>query len=121
MPLVLDNPEVLDVTISSYEINSFSLDLGRYEIHAAYDKFDAQNQSRGESVVTIDGPSFAEAIGTANSYGADAVMEAIANQGIVLTEEQATAIRSSVDVYTPIKKSLYDAISASSGKAGAIS
>ncbi|MBL4781661.1 MAG: hypothetical protein JKX92_05410 [Porticoccaceae bacterium] len=105
MPLTLDTEEIINKTIDTLEINAFSIDLDRGEIHIGYDKghMDAEAfiADVPDLLLTVDGPGFAAAIAAADGY--------------------ANAMPAgSISVYGALKLALYDEISAATGLAGAV-
>ena len=95
MPLNLDSAETISQVIDTLEINSFSVDLDRLELHIVYDKGHMENGSFVPDVkdllLTIDGQDFSPAIAGSDVYA---------------NEMPA----GSVSVYGALKAALYDEI-----------
>lgn len=108
MPLGLDTNEVLNVTIDTLEINSFAVDVDRFEIHVGYDKGHMDTSTPPvfipdikDQLLTLSGAQFMAAIGSADVY--------------------ANAMPAgSVSVYGALKLALYDEIQTSEGITGTV-
>ena len=95
MPLTLDNAETVNQVIDALEINSFSVDLDRLELHIVYDKGHMDNGTFVPDIkdllLTIDGADF---------------FPAIAGSDVYANEMPA----GSISVYGALKAALYDEI-----------
>ena len=105
MALTLDTAEVINTTIDTLEINSFSVDLDRQEIHIGYDKGHITEgvfvPDVKDVLLTITGPGFALAIAAADTY-ANAMAQG------------------EVSVYGALKLALYDEIKAAADLSGTV-
>jgi len=95
MPLNLDSSETVSQVIDTLEINSFSVDLERLELHVVYDKGHMLDGSFVPDIkdilLTIDGADFFPAIAGSDVY--------------------ANAMTAgSISVYSALKMALYDEI-----------
>ena len=105
MPLNLNVAEVINKTVDTLEINSFSVDLERLELHIVYDKGHMEDGAFVPDIkdilLTIDGPAFFPAIAGSDVY--------------------ANAMPAgSISVYGALKAALYDEIKADTGLSGTI-
>ncbi len=94
MPISLDLVKKIN-DVTGIEINSFSVDIGRKEIHIGYSEIDAQNNSISEKMVTITEPDFTTTI-----------VDASANAG--------------ADIYSALKSSLYNQLKLITGESGVV-
>ena len=105
MPLTLDSAETVNQVVDTLEINSFSVDLDRLELHIVYDKGHMEDGSFVPDIkdllLTIDGPAFFPAIAGSDVY--------------------ANAMPTgSVSVYGALKMALYDEIKAATLLTGSV-
>ena len=85
MSLTLSVPKTISEVQTQIKINSFAVDLDRKEIHIAYSELGSDNNVLAEKGLTIVEPDFTQAI----------------------TDASVTA---GVDIYSPLKVSLYNQI-----------
>ncbi len=95
MPLALSQQKSL-ADVTTFKINSFSVDLDLLEIHVAYSGLDGQSNVIVRDVITIEDPEFTQAIGEANAIAG-------------------------ADVYTALKTALYTRMQAATGETGVVS
>jgi len=95
MPLTLNTPAAINDTVNAVKINSFAVDMDRREIHLAYSELNGSDQVIAQKGITIVDPDFTTTI-----------TDASANAG--------------VDIYTPLKASLYNQIKLATSIAGVV-
>lgn len=92
----LTTPEEKITIVSKLNITSFAVDIAEGNLHVAYDELDSAGNVLSEKLLTLQGQDMLNTIGLASQIAG-------------------------VDIYTPIKESLYTQIATMTGKAGVVS